>query len=229
MQLSVQQLSHTYASSYPDPIRTAVLASLPPYERAKVSSCRSGLGCNSIYCPSCLQRAGLRQQTQVSQAASRIGRPLKFGTFTGLDVPIEGLREASQTLMQTARTVSSRLAPAGSAIRLEVSDPMTENFHAHAHAILVTPSGGRNFVSEDDWQNEWLSELPQWLHPVEGGAHVEAIRNLGATCNYLTQSAYAKCADASRETIRRVLDSITATKGLQKFKMRGSFRFLAAA
>jgi hypothetical protein len=126
--------------------------------------------------------------------------------------------------MQTAARVCKRLNVTGAALKLEVSDTDTEDFHPHIHLLADTPSGGRNFISQDDWMNEWLGQLPTELHAAQGGAHIEAVRDLAASCAYISKSAFAKHLEAGAETVRRIVASITATKGLQKFKSYGSLK-----
>ena len=189
-------------------------------EARKLLTCRTRSQCRSIFCPSCAQKAGYQHKHRIFEAASTL-KParLKFGTFPGRDVPLDALREAGQVLMQSARTLCKRLT-GGSVIRLEVSDPMTADFHAHVHALLDTPAGGKDFISADTWEAEWRSELPQWLHPVQTGAHVKPVRDLNASSCYLSKSAFtsAKCAEA----IRHAVNSIRALKGIPKFSYHGT-------
>jgi hypothetical protein len=218
---SVQTL---YPNSPSDAVRAAVIALLPAPEKLKLSACRGRSHCNSRFCPSCIQWAGHLRAQQVFQAASLITHPLRFGTFSGRDMPLERVREASTILMQTARTLCSHMRVKGSALRLEASDPSSNDYHPHIHGLLDTPSGGRNFIPEADWQDAWLTELPQWLHPPTGGAHVKPVRSLGASCTYMMKSVFSSlCEDAyDGDDLQRTLDYIESCKGVQQFSVRGS-------
>ena len=214
-----------YSSTSTDAVLSAAVSlSLPLQEQQKLSSCRPHHYCNSTFCPHCLKRAGFQRQTRLLQVASNVPHPLKFGTFTGRNLPMGRVREASTVLMQTARTVCKRFKVKGFALRLEVSDPKGLDLHPHVHGLIDTPSGGRGYVSPSDWQDAWLHALPQDLHPTVGGAHIKPVRNLGASCNYLLKSAFsALCEDAyDGDDIERVVAYITACKGTQQFSVRGS-------
>jgi hypothetical protein len=205
-------------------LSAAVAASLPSIEQQKLSSCRPHSNCHSIYCPHCIQRAGFKRERALLQVATNLDQPLKFATLVGSDVPIGGLREASKVLMRSARTVCSRLKVKGSALRLEVSDPGSNDYHAHIHGLVSTPSGGKWRVSGADWQDAWLSELPAWLHPTVGGAHVKPVRSLGASCNYLLKSVFSSFTEGAYDggDVQRTLDYIESCRGIQQFSFRGT-------
>lgn len=215
----------TYDSSTPTAVLSAAVASsLPLIEQQKLSSCRPHSNCTSRFCPHCLQRAGFKRERDLLQVATNLGQPLKFATLTGSDVRLEGLRDASTILMQTARTVCRQLKVRGSALRLEVSDPGTNDFHPHVHGLLDTPTGGRGRISATTWQDAWLSELPAWLHPTVGGAHVRPVRSLGSACNYMMKSAFASLCEGAYDgdDVARTIAYIESCKGVQQFSVRGT-------
>jgi hypothetical protein len=191
-------------------------------EGRKIQSCRYGSRCHSIFCPACLRQDGYKQKDRVVRAASLItGARLKFGTFVAKDVALESLREAGREILQAGGRVFRKLKVDGYAARLEVSfEDWGDKYHAHLHALVDSPSGGRGFVPRDAWRDEWLNALPSSLHPIEGGAHVTPIRDLEATCKYLTKSPFF---DHVREEAERVVNTITACKGMTRSVMRGSF------
>jgi hypothetical protein len=177
-----------------------------------------------------VRKAGYRRSEQVFKAASEIPESrLKFATFTCLDVPLRGLRESAKHLVNAARKTLRNAGTKNFALRLEsFSETWSDLYHPHVHALLDTPNGGRNYVSADAWETEWLTALPSWLHPIGSGSHVKPVRDLRKTCSYLAKSPYAEYADTSNENaIRRVVDSILATKGIQQFNVRGTFASLS--
>jgi hypothetical protein len=223
------QFFQPYLSSYPadlNTIREGVLASLAndPQETQKLLSCRCTSQCHSVFCPSCLRVAGSRQKRRLLQAAGRIPESrLKFATLTAKYVPLDGLREAGQALIRAGRSTLKRAGIADYALRLETSYAEGQTgFHPHVHALINTPAGGRKYISSDTWTNEWLDVLPMWLHPSQDAAHVKPVRNLEASCSYLSKSAFAACADASAAMIHKIVASTRVTKGVQKFNLRGS-------
>ncbi|SRR6266851_1308043 len=93
------------------------------------------------------------------------------------------------------------------------------NYHAHLHALIDSPSGGRGFISRGAWRDEWLGALPAHLHPLEGGAHVTPVRDLEATCKYLTKSPFSKHV---RDHEKRVVEALLASKGMRRTIIKGS-------
>jgi hypothetical protein len=147
---------------------------------------------------------------------------LKFATFTTRDVVVTRLRETFGQIMRSARAALKAVRNAQYALMGEFSvEGWGEHYHPHAHVIVNTPPSGRSYVSLDGWTNAWLTELPSHLHPIEGGAHVELVRDLGASCAYLTKSAFG---EADSDKVERIMEGITAIKGLQKFNCRGDFK-----
>jgi hypothetical protein len=144
---------------------------------------------------------------------------LKFGTFTAKDVPLDSLREAGREIMQTGGRVLKTLKVGDYAARLETSfEEWGDNYHAHLHALVDSPSGGRGFIPRGAWLDEWLGELPTHLHPIEGGAHVEPVRNLEASCTYLTKSPFFDYVSNAE----RIVAGIAACKGMRRTIIRGS-------
>ena len=124
--------------------------------------------------------------------------------------------------MLAGRSTLKNLGIVNYASRFEFStEDWNEDNHPHLHALVDTPSGGRDYVSADGWLNEWLTQLPEWLHPVEGGSHVKPIRNLAATCSYLMKSAYTAVAPGA-SSIGKMVSGLLATKGIQKLNLRGT-------
>jgi hypothetical protein len=115
--------------------------------------------------------------------------------------------------------VFKKLKVAGYAARLENSfEEWGDKYHAHVHALIDAPSGGRGFIPAGAWTSEWLDALPAHLHPLERGAHVSPVRNLEASCTYLTKSPFfAYVNDA-----QRIVAGIEACKGMQRSVIRGS-------
>jgi hypothetical protein len=125
--------------------------------------------------------------------------------------------------MSATRKTLKTLGIAHSAVRFEFSvDEWVKSYHPHSHAILSAAPSGKAYVSKSDWLAAWLSELPQWLHPVEGGSHVAPVRNLEGACRYFAKSPF-RC--ASESTIGQILQGIEATKGLRRFATSGAFRY----
>lgn len=94
-----------------------------------------------------------------------------------------------------------------------------DEYHAHLHALIDSPSGGRGFIPRDTWRDEWLAALPAHLHPVEGGAHLTPVRDLEATCNYLTKSPFS---ENVRDHEKRVVEALLACKGMRRTVIKGS-------
>jgi hypothetical protein len=205
-------------------IREGVLAHLPQ-ESHRLLSCRRTSQCHSPVCPNCLQIAGFQKKDQLIQStgptpASR----LKFATLTSRYVPLDQLREAAQTLVRVGRQTLRKLKIAHYALAFENSYQNGQTgHHPHIHVLADTPNGGRNHVSADTWTNEWLGQLPADLHPVDKSAYVTPVRDLEASCAYLTKSAFGAVGHVpSRTSIEQIVNGIIATKGVQKFNLRGS-------
>jgi hypothetical protein len=216
-------------SNYPsqlDPIRQGILSTLAldAAERQKLQTCRYKSHCHSSYCPHCLQQAGYRQQKKVFKAASQIPSPrLRFATFKSADVPLEALRDAGETLVKAGRSTLKKLKVPDYALRLETSYPAWSlDFHPHLHSILSTAPGGRNYIAPAKWESAWLAELPSWLHPVQG-THIETVRDLQQSSSYLTKPLFADYAESTGGMVERIVNGITATKGITTFSVRGAF------
>jgi hypothetical protein len=205
-------------------IREGVLAHLPQ-ESHRLLSCRRTSQCHSPVCPSCLQIAGFQKKDQTIQAAGRIPESrFKFATLTGRYVPLDQLRETAQTLVRVGRHTLRKLKIAHYALAFENSyqDGQTGH-HPHIHVLAYTPNGGRNHVSADTWTNEWLGQLPVDLHPADNAAHVKPVRSLEASCAYISKSAFGPVGHVpSRAAIEHIVNGILATKGVQKFNLRGT-------
>jgi hypothetical protein len=211
--------------SYPgqlEPIRESVLKTLgqESAEVSKLRSCRYTSRCHSVYCPHCLCQSGYEQKDRIMLAASQVaGARLKFGTFTAKDVPLGSLRDAGREIMQAGARALKTLKVDGYAARLETSfEEWGDNYHAHLHALIDSPSGGRGFIPRDAWRDEWLRALPSYLHPVKGGGHVKPVRNLEETCYYLTKSPFFEHVSNTE----RVVAGIAACKGMRRTIIRGS-------
>jgi hypothetical protein len=216
----------TSRTSYPDllePIRSHVLSHLEPLEQRKLMNCHYKSQCRSLFCPSCLRARSHREKRRVLETAGRIpSNRLRFATFTVRDVPIDILRDTTQEIMQATRRTMAKLKNAHYAARLETSfESWNENYHPHAHVLLDSPPGGRNFTSADQWRDTWLSSLPSELHPREAGkgAHVEPVRDLEAACTYLTKSPFHAWV---AENTARTLATIQTCKGIHKVTTRGN-------
>jgi hypothetical protein len=135
---------------------------------------------------------GFQKKDQLIQSAGRTPESrLKFATLTSRYVPLDQLRETAQTLVRAGRQTLRKLKIAHYALAFENSyqDGQTGH-HPHIHVLVDTPNGGRNHVSTDTWTNEWLTELPAWLHTADNAAHVKPVRSLEAVCAYLNKSAF---------------------------------------
>jgi hypothetical protein len=197
-----------------------------PFESQKLISCQTYSNCHSIHCPSCLRLAGINRKDRLLAAASRLAeKHLKFATFPSRFCNLDDLREAAQQAMEAGRKTLRALRTENYTLRLETSWAEGQiGYNTHLHAILDTPTGGRNHISSDQWSDTWLAHLPQSLHHQQDAAHVKRVRNLAATCHYIAKSPYAQCADVFNvETIARIVEAQIATKGLQKFNLRGTF------
>ncbi len=223
-----------FQSDYPSDlysIRAGVLATLGTNspEGQKLSSCRFHSGCSSSFCPSCTRKAGILRKQQMLQAAASIPESrLKFGTFTSQDVHVDNLRETSKLLMSAGRSTLKALKVDGYALQLQVShDGGSHDYHPHLHILLDTPTGGRNHVARDAWEDAWLAHLSADLH-TSSSAIVGPVRSIAASCQYITRSPYADCAPVpDGAAIQRIVDSIFVTKGVQKFNLRGPFKHAA--
>jgi hypothetical protein len=206
-----------------EPIRAGVLEALgrDSQEGRKIQSCRYKSRCHSTLCPLCLRQRGYEMKDRIMQAASQVaGARLRFGTFVARDVSLDSLRETGRELMQAVGRVFKTLKVDGYAGRLEASfEEWRDEYHVHVHALIDSPSGGRGFIPRDAWRDEWLGSLPAHLHPVEGGAQVTPVRDLEATCNYLTKSPFS---EHVRDHEKRVVEALLACKGMQRTIIRGS-------
>jgi hypothetical protein len=205
-----------------EPVRDAVIKTLghQTEEGRKIRACRYKSRCHSIYCPLCCRQAGYERKNRILGAACLLSRArLKFGTFTTKDVPLDTLRDVGQQIMRTGRRVLTKLKVTGYAARLETSfEQWGEHYHPHLHALIDSPPGGRGFVSAHAWLNEWLGNLPNDLHPADGGAHVAPVRELRASCTYLTKSPFSDYVGNAE----RIIDGITTCKGMRQAMSRGS-------
>ncbi|WP_373695290.1 protein rep [Edaphobacter paludis] len=215
--------------NYPDrlePIRQSILAHLSndpstySQEIFKISNCRYRSLCRSIYCPYCLHSGGHSFYRAVLQASMGLPRHrLCFATFAVRDVPLAALRAACKEIMASTRKTFSKLETAHYACHLETSfEKWSEDYHPHAHALIDSPSGGRRFISPDQWETQWLHSLPPDLRPRETGTHVKPVRDLAAACSYLSKSPFHEWV-AGRTA--RTIATIQATKGLHKVIQRG--------
>jgi len=194
-----------------------------PIQREDLSKCRLQSRCNAYDCPACSGRISYIQSQRVLKAAEMMPPSrLKMATFTAANVDLDGLRDSVSQIMQATRTTLKNLGIAQYAAKSEA--PVTglpDWFHPHVHAIVNTAPGGKGYIRVADWQNEWLSALPSYLHPPIGGAHVKPVRELEAACRYFTKSPFH---NATSSTIGSVLGSIAALKGVVRFSTLGAFR-----
>jgi hypothetical protein len=128
--------------------------------------------------------------------------------------------------MESGRKALARLGVSGYVLRTETSfeDWNVGSYHAHAHAIVDSPSGGRGFIPNAAFEDEWLSALPASLHPVTNGVHVSPVRDIEAAATYLSKSPFG----SHLEAVQRTVATIAATKGLQRLSLRGSLTALCA-
>lgn len=219
-------LQQLYPSGYPNHIerlQQSALLFVAPDHRRSLSECRVKSACHDPLCPACCGRKGYLQGQQLLQTASRIPeKRLKFGTFTTRDVQLPQLRQASQEVMSATRKTFKVLGIEHCAVRSEFSiDEWVKSYHPHSHALISTAASGKAYIRKDDWHDAWLNGLPTWLHPVEGGTHIESVRSLEGVCRYFTKSPYA---NARPENVGEIMAGIAATKGLQRFSTSGYFR-----
>jgi hypothetical protein len=134
---------------------------------------------------------------------------------------LDALRDAAQHVSKAARLTFKRLK-LPYALKLEISSEECEGreYLPHVHALVNVPDAGRGYVSMLDWHSEWLDALPEWLQSSDCSPHVERVRDLDKASTYLSKHPFAQCADESEATIRRIIDGIFATKGIQKFDLR---------
>jgi hypothetical protein len=149
---------------------------------------------------------------------------LRFATLTTRDVSLDALAETSRTIMQASKRTLKALGVTDYAGHLETSfQDWSDDYHPHIHALIDSPPAGRGYIPLDRWQDAWLGELPEFLHPIEGGAHVNPVRDLAASCEYLTKSPFYDFVQQSQAAnVRRVVAAICESKGLHKFASRGS-------
>jgi hypothetical protein len=148
---------------------------------------------------------------------------LKLATFTARDVELEALREATQAIMRSTRATLKSLGLAHYAARFETSvDVLIGSYHPHIHSLVNTAPSGKAYIPAADWQDAWLSELPAWLHPIEGGTHTERVYDVAGICRYVCKSPYAK---GSLGTISQIVAGIEATRGLRRFATSGAFKY----
>jgi hypothetical protein len=206
-----------------EPIRAGVLEALgqESLEGRKIQSCRYTSRCHSIYCPLCCRQSGYDMKERIMLAASQVaGARLKFGTFVAKDVPLDSLREAGREIMQAVGRVFKTLKVDGYAGRLETSfEDWRDEYHAHVHALIDSPAGGRGFIPRDAWLDEWLGALPAHLHPVEGGAHVRPVRDLERAATYMMKSPFS---EHVRNNEKRVVAALSACKGMRRTIIKGS-------
>lgn len=204
-------------------------------EEQRLELCRPYSRCNSSYCPHCTRIRAEAHSNQIRFAAEQTpeNRRLVLATLKGAGCVLENLREYSLTLTQTTRKILKSLGIGDYTLKLETAEDECEGFDylPHVHVLADTPAMGRSCIPASRWEDAWLSELPAWLHPVQGGSQVENVRSIPAACTYITKSPFSTiakrmCAQAAHQTerhVRRVLDGICATKGLQKLNTRGRF------
>src|SRR5260370_38915833 len=79
--------------------------------------------------------------------------------------------------MGAARKTLKKLKVQGYAVQVEISflDWDSSSYHPHCHIIADVPIGGRNFVPEHAWANEFYNLLPNSLHPTTGSVKVEDV------------------------------------------------------
>jgi hypothetical protein len=126
--------------------------------------------------------------------------------------------------MKAARKTFKSLDVENYALTLETSfEHWNSDYHAHAHALVEIPTGGRSFISRDRWDDAWHDSLPAELHAVDtdGAAHVRPVRDLESTCHYLHKTPFLKLV-AEREAAARMVATILETKGLRRRESRGS-------
>jgi len=149
-------------------------------------------------------------------------RRLRVATLTTADVPLDELRNSVAQIMRSTKTAMKALNLAHYAGKAEFSIvPWDERFHPHAHILASTPPG-KGYIKADDWENEWLTALPSYMHPSSGGAHVKPVRKLAEACGYVTKSPFRY---ASESTIGQIVAGIEATRGLRRFATSGAFKY----
>jgi hypothetical protein len=187
-------------------------------DSSRLERCRFKSRCNSCFCPLCCKGRAYRDKGRILEAANNVPtKSLRFATFKTKDVALDNLREAGQIIMQTGRTVLGRLGVSGYVCRLECSfEEWHDNVHAHAHAIIHTPSGGRGYIPASAFEDEWLSALPSSLHPVTDAVHVAPVRDLEAAATYISKSPFFQTSAA------RTVAALRQLRGVQRVAYRGS-------
>lgn len=215
----------SFTSNYPEqlaPVRDMVLGLVSAQEKSKLLSCRYKSTCHSIYCPLCSRQSSHLCKGRILEAAGTIPpKRLRFATFTTKDVPLGELRATTGHLMDATRHTMKHLNVSGYAARIETSfEDWNDRYHPHVHVLVDSPSGGRGFLPSNAFEHEWLAALQSDLHPVEGGAHIKPVRILEATAAYMAKSPFHE--HVKVEEAARIVQIISATKGLHKIAFRGS-------
>jgi hypothetical protein len=207
-----------------EPVRAQVLKALAnePDESRKIAACRYKSKCDSIYCPLCTRQYGRSCKGRILEASGALPpKRLRFATFTTRDVALGDLRATTGQIMDATRRTMKSLKVDGYAARLETSfEEWTDDYHPHIHALIDSPSGGRGFIPPAAFEHEWLAALQADLHPIEGGAHAKPVRILDAAAEYMFKSPFHQ--HVKSEEVARIVQTISATKGLQKVAFRGS-------
>jgi hypothetical protein len=125
--------------------------------------------------------------------------------------------------MKAARSTLKRLKCADYALSLETSLADGDSYHPHTHLLLESAPSGRNYISNENLQDAWLTELPQWMHPQMAAAEIETVRDLEAVCSYNTKSPFT--GTGGQTTVGRMIDSLFALKGMKRFERHGSMKF----
>jgi hypothetical protein len=135
---------------------------------------------------------------------------------------LTNLRDTTREILTATKRTLCALNVDGYIARTEVSfEDWSDVYHPHSHAIIHTAPSGKRYVPAHAWEDEWLNALPSHLHPVEGGAHCEPVRDIEATCSYLTKSPFLVHI-SNQGQIDRTITVIQTTKGLAKLATQGT-------
>ncbi len=122
--------------------------------------------------------------------------------------------------MEASRTALKSLKVDGYISRLEVSfEDWQDDYHPHVHALIDSPAGGRGYIPPHAFQDAWLAALPAAMHSSEGGSHITPVRELEASCAYMTKSSFL---NLQGSTVDRTVAAIGSLKGLNKLSCRNS-------
>lgn len=145
--------------------------------------------CKHRSCPVCQWRKSLRYCSRMHQLLDQNPSLLQskwlYLTLTVRNCPIEELRSTIEHMNQAFRRLMNRdfwkknVVGGIKFIELGEAGLETEYAHPHFHCLLqVSPSmyEGKNYVSEDQWSDEWQQALQTYYSPI---VNCRRLKNIG--------------------------------------------------